>query len=465
MAHRPRESKRSELRHMQRVAGEEWDLDRSRSPPPFKKPAMDPGHPTTGGDRAPVMPMQMGAPAHDGDGGSGGGGGGSGANIEAEMKFGQPCGMKTHHYKRSFLININNGKANFKCTEATAALGRASVVTWNEGWQIIPWNDLRAYLTPMDYFELTMMNRKWRVKSVKITMEGIIPFQVNLAGAANSTTATFNNRINIHTYVDDGELLPDTISLDPMAHNDTFTTPWGEGTTGLLKSPDFEFSSARAPSAYRYNVLNTLTTGKPQQFFSLYNTGRVKSIYPGQKFERSWENPFKSFVGRPTNDITINSIDITAAPLVDIDELLATYHNSAYRAGITGHQGNQLKQTPSAGPTFDVTQKSRYVDTGIPMKFEGPPYVLVRVEPYPDLGTAGGLLDMYAQAHLHYEMVCEAVPLEKPTTYVPLFSGRAATQGTAKGMARQINNDTCYGVTDNQINRHFGVGDDDSIYT
>lgn len=416
-------------------------------------------------DQEPVRPAQLGAGGGAGGGGAPGGSGGN--NIEEEMKFGQPCGTRNHHYKRSFLVNINNGKTQIKLTRTAAAVGKQTQVVWNEGWQIIPWADIRAYLTPTDYFELCVMNRKWRIKTMSVTMEGLIPFQVDLSGATNSTTATFNNRINVHVYTDDGELLPDLGDIDTQAHNELFTVPWGEGSTGLLKSPDFTFLGADQPSAFRYYTDNAFATGNPQKYFSLYNTGRVKSVYPGQKFHKSWVNGNTNWHGRSPNDLFAAAYDLSQLTAADIDRKANELCQQSFRAGPTGHEILGLKNTPfnPGAQAADVTGKSMYLDTGLPLKYQGLPYILCRVEPYPNLGAGGGLIDIYAQAHLHYEMTVESMPLEKPTTYVPFITGGAVTQGTAQGFQQLLYKDTSLGITDNKVHRIAGTRDGDAVYT
>lgn len=409
-------------------------------------------------------PAQPGTDAPDGRGGGGGGpsGGGGGQNIESEMQFGKTTKPETRHFRKSFLVNIQNGKDFLKLTRTAPGVGSQTYIQWNEGWQIIPWADIRAYLTPMDYFQLALC-RKWRIKRIAVKMEGIIPFQVDLSGATNSTTATFNNRINIHTYVDDGELLPHINPGVTATHSDTFETPWGEGTNNVLPSPDFDFIGAEQPSAYRYNTSAAFATGEPQRFFSLYNTGRVGSCYPGQKFTRQWVNKNTNWVGRSTNDNILKAFDYSAQTAALVDSAVNKFSQQAWRSGVTG-QAVELKEIPG-DVTLYTTTKSVYMDTGIPIKFDGPPYILVRVEPYPNLGTGGGLINIYAQAHLHYDMEVECIPMEKPMQYVPLVTGSVSTQGNAEGFQNQIYKDTAYGITDNKVHRVAGVADTDVIYT
>lgn len=379
------------------------------------------------------------------------------------MRFGQPTKPHTKHYKKSFLVNIKNGKEYLALQRSAPLVGSQTQITWNEGWQIIPWSDLRAYLTPIDYFELTVMMRKWRIKAASVKLEGVIPFQVDLSGATNSTTATFNNRINLHYYMDDGELLPDIAGMDLQAHSDIFTVPWGEGTNNILKSPDFIFRAADQPSAYRYATDTGFNAAEPQKYFSLYNTGHVKSCYPGQKIFKKWVNPNTNWVGRAPNDSISKFIDVSASTAAQIDTDIFKACQQAYRSGFTGNSAT-LKSIPGA-PTVLVAQKSNYLDTGLPIKFQGPPYFLIRVEPYPNLGTGGGLIDIYAQAHLHYELEIECFPLEKPMTYIPFRTGTAVAQGDADGFQNQLINDCVTGITDNKVHRAAGVSNNDAIYT
>lgn len=413
--------------------------------------------------------MSTGLASHGaGDTGMGHQSGQNAPPVEEEMAFGFETKPVTKCFKKSFLVNVNNGKANLALAETVPGVGTQSSVTWNEGWQIIPWGDLRAYMTPTDYYEVSVMARKWRIKKMTVKLEGIVPFQVDLSGATNSSTAMFNNRINLHMYTDDGELLPDrritATTLDDDAHSHQFTAPWGEGDVGLLKSPSFTFVGARQPSQYRYSADNSFSATQPQRFFSLYNTGRVKSYYPGQKFSKSWINPNKAWVGRSPNQTIEKAILLTGIAAADTDDHVNAFTQQAYSAGPTGTAKGTLSSTPTV-VAWNERFKSIYLDTGIPIPYEGMPYILVRVEPYPNLGVGGGLIDVYAQAHLHYEMEVEMVPLEKPMQYVPINVLSGEPQGSYQGLQNQVYKDSSLGITDNKVGRVAGTGTQNVIYT
>lgn len=401
--------------------------------------------------------------------GGGGGGGGSGAGnnggsqIEEELKFGKPAITQTRHYKKSYLVNITNGHDKYHLEFVAADTGTGANtpehVRWCEGFQIIPWGDLRAYLYPIDYYELFALNRKFRIKSAKVTMEGIIPFQVDLLGQ-NTSTATFNNRINIHAYTDDGELLPDLEeSLEAYSHSNDFALPYGDGNDCTLSAPKFTFFNATRPDFNRYCPNTAFENARPQRWFSLYDTGRVKSVYPGQKLTKTWRNSNTQWVGRAINDnnlLVVQQADAAADRKYSIAEVYA----QSYRSGLKG-EGNVH------GPLIahNDRKKSNYADTGRPIAFDGPPYLLVKVEPYPNLGAGGGLINIYAQAHLHYELEVEMMALEKPRQYVPIQTGRIYTQGTDTNFAKQVVGDCALGLTDNKIHRVFGTQDNDIVYT
>lgn len=405
-------------------------------------------------------------PMSTGGGGGGGGGAGGGGNsvIEDEMKFGMKTHVHTRSFKKSYLITVDNGLANLNLAQNGGTGNLQAFVIWNEGWQIIPWADIRAYLTPMDLYTLHMENRKFRIKRLSVRMEGIIPFQVDLTGGTNTTTATFNNRVNLHVYTDDGELLPDyNLDMDNIAHSELFTMPWGPGTTGALQSPTFAFNEATVPASYRYSVDNEFNPAKPQKFFSLYDTGCVKSVYPGQKYHKEWINPNSQWVGRPPNGVLNRALQLDAPNQEDLLLEVTRGCGVEWKSGVTGRSA-QINQIPIDN-SIPTNSKSNYIDTGLPMKMEGPPYILVRVEPYPNLGAGNGLINIYAQAHLHYEMDVEVMPLERPRTYVPIRTGTAQTQGTDAGFSTQLHRDVGYGITDNIIHRALGVARGDVVYT
>lgn len=402
------------------------------------------------------------------DGGSGGGGsgGGGGPAVEHEHKFGQACKPYTKHYKKSFLVNITNGKEHLHLVHTPAAAGAPNIIDWNEGWQILPWGDIKAYMQPMDFYEVSMA-RKYRIKSTKVTLEGIVPFQVDLAGAANSTTATFNNRVNLHLYVDDGELLP-TSELTPLGsrHNAEFTMPWGEGNIGKLSSPNIRFHGAAPPNAFRYSCDNGFDAAEPQRYFSLYNTGQVQSYYPGQKFSKTWVNGNTQWIGRSTNDFASRAYSVAGQPAADVDYIINKQTQGSYQGGFGPTYAQEVKQVP---PVLTLaggkTAYGEYMDTGLPVKLENMPYIWVRVEPYPNLGDGGGLINIYCQAHVHYEMEVEIWPLEKPATYVPIITNVVEVQGSVGGFQNQIYRDSRLGITDNLMHRRTGPRDNTVVYT
>lgn len=439
-----------------------WDLEKNHGK---RERSRSPGRPTVMADVVPPTPgaapmaMQQGT-----DGGSGGGGGGGGANIEHEFKFGYKTKPYTKRFKRSFLCTANNGLENMSLERVAANPTTREIIHWNEGWQIIPWANLAAYLTPTDYFDLNTMNRKWRIKSTTVELEGIIPFQVDLTGGTNTTTSTFNNRINMHVYEDDGELLPDYDQpIQNLEHSERFTMPWGPGTTGALKSPVFSFRGAHTPGTYRYCIDPEFVTAKPQKFFSLYDTGCVKSVFPGQKFSKKWINENSQWMGRPPNGSVASALNYNNPLQSTAENQLARACEPSIEGGLTG-RGPALANIPV---DINSTNNSTcvYLDTGLPLKFEGPPYILVRVEPYPNLGAGGGLVNIYTQFHLHYHMEVECMPLEKPRTYVPFKGDVLAIQNSMSNFEVQIGLDTRVGITDNVIHRAGGPNTSNVIYT
>lgn len=458
---------KSELRK-ELLASEEddelWGRGRSRSPKrsreSLQKMEQDPAP-------GPSRPMQLGNNPAQGNG-EGSSGSGNAPVEQNNLRFGKRRMPYTKNYKRTFLITVDNGVQNLDLSYTQAVIAtpaKAQFITWNEGWQIIPWGSLEAYLTPMDFWELQTQCAKWRVKKVKVTVEGLIPFQVDLTGGANTTTATFTNRVNMHVYVDDGKLLPDLdpTNINDISHSDNFCLPWGTGTSGKLFSPSFKFQNAKRPADYRYSKDVEFITTKPQKYFSLYNTGQVSNVYPGQKFEKEWENDCQTWMGRAPNDALLRVIKYDgAASTAILEQNIAGGAMPSYHAGIRG-RGDFPGDLP-LDPTTSA-YKSNYMDTGLPIRMDGTPYILVRAEPYPNLGAAGGLVNIYLQAHIHYEMEIEAVPLENPTTYIPFYSGVVVGQTSSATFNQQVRNDTAAGITGNLIGNMLGTDENDTVYS
>lgn len=361
------------------------------------------------------QPMQTAMLGAGPDGGSGGGGGGSGPAPERERPFGSKPHTVTRHYKKSFLVNVDNGTTKLKLQFAAPANNRP-VVTWNEGWYCIPWGFFESFMTPTDWFELTTMARQFRVKSIKVELEGMIPFQVNLTGGTNSTTATFSNRPNLHIYVDDAAILPDlgTNDRDAMQHSNFWTRPWDVGQGCLLKSPDFTFLGNSTP---QIRTITSYSNTAPQDYFSLYTTGKVKTMYPGQKFHHVWRNPKRSWqsIRVPADDIANGMATLIAGGSQPVEEDLAKKLGANY-TGHVGWSGKNYNQLPI---TDGVDVSNNYYDTGFPVSKDGPPYIMCRMEVYPDLGTGGSAINIYSQMHVHYSAELEYLPMEKRYTYLP----------------------------------------------
>lgn len=407
--------------------------------------------------RAPTTAMALGG----GDGGESGGGGGSGPAPERERPFGPKPHVVTRHYKKSFLVNVDNGTSKVKLTFNTPANARPNVV-WNEGWYIIPWGFYDTFLTPNDMVELASNARFFRVKSIKVTLEGMIPFQINLSGGTDTSTATFSNRPNLHIYVDDAMILPDLSGNVKAAtmHSKNFTRPWGTGTECMLQSPDFTFNGNILPLT---KAAGTFDTAHPQDYFSLYTTGKVKTMYPGQKFNHTWFNPKRAWQSiRGTID---NLPKNFSSPLTGTGVIVEEVINNEVAAQMNGHVGWKGKDYNDLPIQTANPFKNNYYDTGFPVSVAGPPYILCRMEVYPDIGTGGSSIKIYSQMHVHYEAEIEYLPLEKRYGHLnwrpQAFS---ATTSNVNQIGTDLQDTTAGFAEGRNIGRVAGPGDDDAMW-
>ena len=201
----------------------------------------------------------------------------------------------------------------------------------------------------------------------------------------------------------------------------------------MLKSPDFTFPGLAEPVN---KILDTFDTAHPQDYFSLYNTGKVKTMYPGQKFHHTWVNPKRAWqsIRLPTDNGPAGIITpITGTSLAvegDIAEKLG--------AKMTGHVGWKGKDYSGLPITLTDGHINNYLDTGLPVSQAGPPYILCRMEVYPDIGSGGSSIKIYSQMHVHYEAEIEFMPLEKRYGYLPFNPGTIAATTTSKAFAEEI---------------------------
>ena len=154
--------------------------------------------------------------------------------------------------------------------------------------KIIPWGIYAACLSRHEINMLNFSSRRWRPVEFGVELEGLIPFQnILVSGSTREGVSSFSNRPNLHIFVDDGHILPsqEDWNATSVEHNNYWGIPWGKYSQTKLRSPKFKL----------YNIDTAKWTSKnaglpdqntPQQLFSLYNTGKVQTMYPGAKFRK-----------------------------------------------------------------------------------------------------------------------------------------------------------------------------------
>jgi len=357
--------------------------------------------------------MVRGAPG--GGGGGGSGGGNLGVQEMGDRPFGRAAIRRSKKYTKSFTSYITNGVEDLNWGQIDGTVTAPPTVTWNEGWNLVGgWGVIRAALTPQDWYQLVVSAKRYRVKSCEMEIEGMIPFQEQIIAGGEVTVATASNRPNIWCYVDHDQVLPTNNTTNTGTHNEDWQLPYGKFSTCRLKRPNWNLRNWDVNRAtLRQAQLPGAT--EPQKLMSLLSTGKVKTVYPGQKIKESWTNPVKAWrMVRPTYDeIPFKTTDGGTA--INYMQRRANTLQGGYAAGIAGYNENQ--PTNSAQEiTFDK-HMNHYADTGLPLKHSGPPYILVKVEPYYD--SQDNALNIYMQCHIHYTIDIEWEELDQINTIVP----------------------------------------------
>lgn len=410
-----------------------------------------------------------------GDGNAGVGGGVSGGpnNMgEIDRPFGQESLRTTRTYKKSFITYVDNGLAgknsNFgwkyvQVAAATAGDNYTDYVEWNEGWQVVPWGILAGCLSRHDLNMLELSSRRWRVKKFGVELEGMIPFQNVLTGTGTrESVTTFSNRPNMHIYVDDNHLLPGKQQwpVSDIVHNDWFGQTWSNHSNSKLKSPKFKFFGMK-PSQWKQKSQDTPSQNEPAQIFSLYNTGKVYSMYPGQKFSREYHIMNPGWQGRRgTNDRNVQLVSDTQRHTTTM--LSGTYSlasmepvgGSFERAdGATPVVLNKVLEAWKDSPYTDMGNNAGYVDTGLPVPHRAAPHILCKMEPY--YGPDDVAMDIFAQLHVHYWCEIEFETLDgygnlyDPTDYSYLGNTANTHQQGDNYLAQAL----AFGPNDNELGR------------
>nr|QTE03883.1 MAG: VP [Turdus hortulorum parvoviridae sp.] len=404
--------------------------------------------------------------ARTGGGGMGGGGAGGalGTQERGDRPFGSKCPRYTKTYTKSFTVFIDNGVGSLNIVETPGTDDTSPSITWNEGWSIIPWGFMEASLTPGDFAELAMTCKRVRVKSCSVEIEGMIPFQETVQTGGNVAVATASNRPNVWFFKDSTEMLPKLrMGQDVFFHSNNFQLPYGNYSATSLKKPAFVFENMSISASSLKLFSGAITATLPQQYFSLLGTGRVKTVYPGQKIKESWTNPVKTWqiIRLPWDSQDPAAFGTAATP-------------DAYQQGKNAHCGLKasehiggrtngigvLEENGTVGPNSIV---NHYCDTHLGLKEGGPPYLLMKVEPYFD--TQDNALQIYMQAHVHYSMTIECEGNEHFNSFAPFSAANQRPTDSYDEFNFQWRDMVSNFGAGNELNTRYGKNQSNYLYS
>lgn len=333
---------------------------------------------------------------------------------------------------------IYNGIDQMHWGVAGNAATNDRITDWCEGWQIIPYGLIPMHLSAQDWFNLNTNYRKWRVKDFGVELEGIIPFQEILQGGGTREAVTsFSNKPNIHYYVDNMELLPELeeeANLDRIAHNNMGKTPYGNYSETRLRPVNFKFQNLDPTTWCKYGYVEP-TADHPQEVWSLYNSGNVKTLQPGQTLKQKYRMRDDAWRGvRPHINSRSKMMCDNGTDQDKMQELTAPSYWAGFCAeGAVGMSMTNRRSvsvewtgvglTPAIstenGGTGQQKKMNNWCDTMNALPSQGPPYLLVKSEAY--YGTSDEPLPIYHQVHLHYTCTIEAVEIDGyGSMYIPL---------------------------------------------
>lgn len=402
--------------------------------------------------------------------GRGGAGGGTNGNLGVQEGGDKPWGMTskkhTRTYTKTYTIYFNGGTTNLNIVQNDGTTTSPASVQWNEGWQIIPWGFLAASMTPGEWIELSFKCRKYRIKHTSVLIENMIPFQeVATATGETQTIATASNRPAIWLFKDSykHKILPklaDNIGMAQLAHSSNFQQPYNNYTTGALKSPTFLLNNTQLLNQ-TYRLKAALVAGIPQEWFSLLSTGRVKTLQAGAKIHESWTNKSKTWTEMRLNWDIQQNLTFSAGATADAYMLNKS-------ASLTGNFNQHVgSKTDGQGYQFGAvsgatTRLNHYADTNLGLQEGGPPYLLIKVEPYHD--TADNALNIYYKGTIHYSTTIEWEDNERFNTVAPYqFNLAVATTDLATFVTNSTNALGTF-ATGNEIDAKYGPNPENVVY-
>lgn len=425
---------------------------------------------------------QQVAPMGRGPGGGGGSGGGQAAMGVQEgggRTFGTRFRTRSKTFTKSFVVYINNGVNFMNWTQNPGSTTQAPSVTWSEGWQMMTgFGQIKAAMNPTEWWNLSQQASRIRIKSCSFLLEDMIPFQEALDAQGNPVAvATASNRPNVWYIKDTQNLLPKIQPGSVPDHNLSYQLPYGSYTDTQLPTPIFTLNNVDT-AAMPYRVGPLPPQALPQAIYSLVDQGLMKTYNAGQKISETWVNPSKQWcVMRLNNDFQsnyrTNGVATTAHSyqLLKAVNLTATYNTGA-GSRVTDNNSpiaaSNTDTTSLSKYTFDATSQNitaailNYTDTGFHVQEGGPPYCLIKVEPYYD--TQNNAANIYMQAHLHYSMTFEWEELQNYNTLAWINTPNVNQTGNFRSFNNMTKELTCSAGERNEQNTLYGPSEQSAMY-
>lgn len=112
--------------------------------------------------------------------------------------------MPSVTYHNASIAYIGNDPNQTTTGQLVAGIGGGpDIWAQSTGWHFLPNNLYMNWMTPKQWFDLVTNHSAFRLASIKITVQNLIPLTDNLSIAQDSTFMSFNNTIYALGYTDD----------------------------------------------------------------------------------------------------------------------------------------------------------------------------------------------------------------------------------------------------------------------
>lgn len=399
-------------------------------------------------------------------GGGMGPGGGTGGNLNGVQEthtkpYGQKTQTRTKTYKKTFTVHMTNGQAELNWVENAGTTTASPSVTWNEGWNLIPWGFMHASMTPGEYVELATVAKQYRILNTSVLLEDMIPFQeVLTAGGETQTIATASNRPNIWWYKDKNRLLPKlNAATQTVSHSRDFQVPYINFTETRLPIPTWTLNNFQ-PSAATHRIGALPGADTPQGVWSLLNTGCVQQLNAGGKIADTWSNKDKSWKLMKLNWDQENITTPGGATALEFQQIRSTILTGKP----TQHIGSRVQGTGQIlTPTNTNAIVNHWADTHLALNEGGPPYLLAKVEPYFD--SQDNNLNIFMKATLHYTMTIEYEENERFNTFAPFNLTGVRPSTTYAQFELQAKDHVAQFAAGNELQTAYGPDNSNSVWS